>query len=88
MLDRHLQHGSAFVRVAPGEPPERGDGLTFTGVINIYHEDRFMPEEPNEIKAAFEKSGIKHVRLYGPDYQILQNSDSVKSLNRGARQRI
>jgi hypothetical protein len=74
-LKPHLR-GSAFIRLNPGEPPERATGLVFTGVIGIYHEQPFMPEEPEVIKQAFAKHGAS-VRLYGPDYEIIKNSPLI-----------
>jgi hypothetical protein len=74
-LKPHLS-GSAFIRMNPGEPPERATDLVFTGVIGIYHEEPLLPEEPEAIREEFAKHGAS-ARLYGPDYVIIRNSPLV-----------
>ena len=71
-LRPHLRAGW-FVRMNPGEPPERVTDSVFTGVIGIYHEGPLMPEQPEEIRQEFAKHGAS-VRFYGPDYVIIKNS--------------
>jgi hypothetical protein len=76
-LDPHLKHSGFYVRLNPGETPERANEFVFTGLIGIYHEAPLMPDQPEQIRKEFEKHGA-HVRFYGPDYVITRNSPLYK----------
>jgi len=78
LLEGELRSGNSYLRLHPGELPERGTKLVFTGVVGIYHEDILLPEQPDEIRAVFEKRGV-HARLYGPDYVVTRNSPLSKA---------